>query len=653
MTKTGKAADIQDKASETGGKKLRRLFGFEGAFTRVWFALLPILFAVYILDLPLRIFNWSPYPEQYLAMFLAVGLPSVFLSFKAFPAAASRKIPWYDYIPAVISFVVFLRLSLFFEDFYFDISNSPTHLVVSGFFAILLVLEAARRLLGIPIVIVGLFFVLYTHFCYLAPKPLTASGEPWAILFSSFYADYSSLMGTPVGVVATMLTGFLFFGTALFLTGGGEFFSDIAMSLFGRQRGGAAKTAVVASALFGSISGNPAANVTITGMITIPLMKRTGFSPTFAAAVEATASTGGLILPPVMGITAFIMAEMLRIPYYQVAFAALIPALLFYIALYIQVHLEAWSQGVKLLDKSVLPTAVATLRKGWPHFIPIAVLLYLMFIERMSPGRAALYTGVAIFLVALARKEYRRKVPSMLWKSLMDTGRQSMLPMAACCVASLVIGAVSMTNLGTSLSFALTQAAAGSLLILLCLAAVASIILGMGMPIAATYILTATLIAPAMVSMGLKPIAAHMFLNYFGTMSFLTPPVCIAAFVAAGIADSPMMGTGFRAVRLALVAYVVPFAFCYDPSLVGQGTLMETVVAIAPLLVGIIFLSIGNAGYFRTKLPLPLRLIFAGSGVLMLIPHSWFQWVGFAVGVVILVVAMLMTRRAVPAEANA
>ncbi len=633
-------------ASETGGQKLRQLSGISGIVSRVLFGLIPIIFAIFIMDLPIRLFNWGPLPEQYLALFMALGLPSIFLSFRATPKSSRTKIPWYDYIGAILSFIIFFRLALFFEDFYFSISYAYPHLYISGFLAIVLTLEAARRLLGLSIVAVGVFFVLYSHFCYLVPKPLQASGEPWDILFSVFYASHNGFVGMPMGVIATMLVGFLIFGSALLSTGGGTFFSDIAMGFFGHHRGGAAKSTVFASALFGTISGNAAANVAITGSITIPMMKRTGFNATFAAAVEASSSTGGLILPPVMGITAFIMAEFLRIPYYQVALAAVIPALLYYVAVFFQVHLESHRQGVSKLDKKDLPSTRGALKKGWVHLISIGALVYFMFVAHMSPGRAALYTSVVIFIVALARREYRNKdfLP-MIWKCLVDTGRQTMLPMAACGVASLVIGAVSMTNLGLAMSYTLTQVAAGSLLLLLFLAAIAAIILGMGMPIASTYILTATLIAPAMVQMGMAPMQAHMFLNYFGTLSFLTPPVCIAAFVAASMADSPMMATGFRSMRLATVAYIVPFGFAYNPALLGDGTTWDIILAIIPMLLGICFFGIGNSGYLRSKLSAVPRAIFVIAGLGMLIPETWSTVGGFAVGVIAFVVFWLAAPR--------
>ena len=639
----------KEKASESGGKKLRTLSGIPGIGTCILFALLPIIFTIYIVDLPLKLFNWSPYPEQYLALVLALGMPSVFLSFRATRKAPGTKIPWYDYILGIVAFIIFIQLAVKFEDYYFSISLSLPYLYISGFLAVLLTIEAARRLLGLSIALVGVFFVLYTHFCYLVPKPLKASGEPWDILFAAFYAGYDGLMGMPTGVIATMLIGFLVFGAALMATGGGAFLSDLAMSLLGQYRGGAAKGCVAASALFGSISGSPAANVAITGGITIPLMRRTGFTSTYASAVEAVASTGGLILPPIMGIAAFIMAEFLRVPYYQVALAAAIPAILYYVAVFIQVHLDSHRQGVTKIEKKDLPNTRATLKNGWVHFISFGVLIYLLFVERMSPGRASLYATVVIFIVALARSEYRnRNFPLLFWRCLVDTGRQTMMPMAACCVAGLVIGAVSMTNLGSAMTFALTQIAGGSLLVLLCLAALAAIVLGMGMPIAATYILTATLMAPAIIQLGLKPMQAHMFLQYFGMLSFVTPPVCIAVFVAASIGNAPMMASSIRATRLAIVAYLVPFGFAYNPALLGYGSVWEISLAIVIMLVGICFFSIGNAGYLHSVLSPVTRIIFVASGIGMLIPEIWSTIIGFAVGAVLTLICWLRVPRSNP-----
>ena len=383
----------------------------------------------------------------------------------------------------------------------------------------------------------------------------------------------------------------------------------------------------------------------MTGVVTIPLMKRTGYMPHFAGAVEATASTGGLVLPPVMGITAFMMAEFLGMPYYQIAISAAVPAILYYIAILTQVHLEAVKMGIEGLPKEEIPSIGHVLKEGWFHLIPIAGLLYFIFILRLSPTSSAVYSGFMFLVVGAFKRENRKQLGRKIAQILEDTGRQVLIVAAACSLAGLVIGSVALTNLGLSLSKTLIVVSGGNAFLLLVLAALGAIVLGMGMPIAPTYIMLVILIAPAMVEIGIKPLAAHLFINFFGAMSFVTPPVCVAAFVAAGIAESTPMKVGFTAARLGIAAYVVPFSFCYATGLLLKGTFQGILGAIVPTTLGIIFLAVGLAGFLVLRLNPAKRAVFIIGGLLLLAPHFIWEGVGF-LAVLLLVFYEFWRKRA-------
>lgn len=610
--------------------KYRNLGPISGKLSKIILGSIPIFCIIYIIDVPTWL-GLMVYKEQYLGLFLALFLASTFLNIPPGKQSSRDRLPWYDVVLASIPFVIFGYITLFYGDVVLVAGFPSIERSIMGFIAVLLIFEAARRVAGYPLVIIGGLLVLYARFAYLMPGLLNAKGVSWQRLFLSLYLDPNSLLGIPTGVAATMVVGFLFFGVCLFVVGGGEFLSNIAMALMGRQRGGAAKVAVIASGLFGSLSGSASANVAVTGVVTIPLMKRTGYQPYFAGAVEATASTGGLVLPPVMGITAFMMAEFLGMPYYQIAISAAIPAILYYVALLTQVHLEAVKSGIEGLPKEEIPSLGHVLKEGWFYLIPIAGLLYFIFMLRLNPTSSAVYSGFIFLIVGAFKKENRSQFGKKIAHILQDTGRQVLIVAAACSLAGLVIGSVSLTNLGLSLSKTLISVSGGDAFLLLVLAALGAIVLGMGMPIAPTYIMLVILIAPALVEIGIKPLAAHLFINFFGAMSFVTPPVCVAAFVAAGLAGSTPMKVGFTAARLGIAAYVVPFSFCYSTGLLFHGSLQEIVGAIVPTTLGIICLAVGLSGYLFSRLILMKRSLFILGGLLLLTPYFLWEGIGFVV----------------------
>ncbi len=624
--------------------KTRTLTGPELWISRCFLAAIPIGLFLYLQNFT-ELFGITLYQPQYLSFFFICLLGGIFTLYPAHKRASRAHVGWYDWILILAAIYVFGMSGIRYEDMVVMIGFAPTDQAIMGAVAIVLVLEAVRRILGLVLVCLALLFILYGHFSYLLPGIFNSKGLAWPRLLNFFYLDTNGLNGIPTSVAATMVVGFLFFGVALFMAGGGEFLSNISLALMGHQRGGAAKVAIIASALFGSLSGSASANVAVCGSLTIPLMTRTGYKPVFAGAIEAAASTGGLFLPPVMGITAFMMAEFLKIPYYQVAIAAIIPAVTYYFALYLLIHLEAVRTDIKGLPKSELPDLKKVLKSGWIYLIPIVALLYLLFGLMMDPARAALYSGFIMALCGLFSKDVRRHFIRRFGGVLVGTGTQVLLVGAACATAGLVIGGIFATNLGLALSSALVDISGGHSFILLILAALGAIVLGMGMPIAATYTMLAILMVPALNEIGMNPMAAHLFLNFFAAMSFVTPPVCIAAFVAAGIAKCSPMSCGWQATRLGIAAYIVPFAFCYNPALLMQGSVGAILFSTFCILVGTVFISFGVSGWTLKNLNPALRVVAGAGGIMLMFPQAAVYSVGFVVCILFTAFMYITTKK--------
>jgi len=627
-----------------GSGKYRELSGVAAGFSAVFLSAIPIFCLIYVLDIHTRL-GFSPYKEQYLGLFIAFALASTFLNLPATKGSPRDKLPWYDVVLVFLSLLVAGNVALFYPNLVIMVGLAKPAQAVIGAIAILLVFEAVRRVIGIPLLIVGVAFILYARFSYLFPGLLYARGVSWRRLFSFLYLDPNSLLGIPTGVAGTFVIGFLFFGACLFMVGGGKFLTNVALAFMGHARGGPAKVGIIASGLFGSLSGSASANVAVTGVVTIPMMKKGGYPPHFAGAVEATASTGGLVLPPVMGITAFMMAEFLAMPYYEIAIASAVPAIFYYVALFAQVHIEAVKEGIEGLPIEAVPSLKAVMKDGWIYLIPIGGLIYFLFLMHLNPTASAMYSAILMIVVGLVKKINRQNFFSKLLFALEDTGRQVLVVATACLTAGLVIGSVSVTNLGLSLSKTLIAVSGGNTFLLLILAAGGAIVLGMGMPIAATYIMLVILIAPALVNVGIEPLAAHLFINYFAAMSFVTPPVCIACFVAAGIAESNPMKTGFTSMRLGIAAYLVPFAFCYSLGLLLMGSAGEIAITIAATLVAIIAIAIALSGYLYDTLKIVEIILFLVGGIILLTPQHSMQAIGFVVLVLLFAWKHIAARR--------
>ncbi len=452
---------------------------------------------------------------------------------------------WYDILPiaAIIigcSYIAINANELIAEG---RLISNPQEMVIASLLFIAII-EAVRRTTGWTLTFLITFFFFYTIYSDYFPGFLNSTGFPYSMAMGWMYLSAEGIWGMVLGIVSTVVAGFIIFGGFLRTIGAAQFFNDLALASAGTLRGGAAKAAVIASTFFGTISGSTAANVATTGQITIPLMKNTGYKANYAGAVEATSSLGGMFTPPVMGATAFLIAEFLQLNYWSVCVAAFLPAAAFYITLLTQVDLEAAKIGLKGLPKEEVPSLRATILGGWHYLMPFALLLFMLGVLRYSAQSSIMYTLGALIVVSSFKKE-TRLTPKRLLLALDDSAKGMLHIIPLCTAIGILIGSIQMTGAGTKFTSELITMSGGNLYLLLIMAGLAAFILGMGMTAVGVYILTVVLIAPALIRAGIEPIAAHMFLFYFGCLSFITPPVCVDAYIAAGIAKGDPFKTGF------------------------------------------------------------------------------------------------------------
>jgi len=564
------------------------------------------------------------YAEQFSAAMLAVGLALAFLHLPARRHAPKPAVPWYDWVLAAAGAGAALYIAVRFPNLVDIILLRPADAVVAGSVLVVLLLEALRRGTGLTLPIIVASFIVYALFADLVPGRLEGRSTDWGKLVAYLTIDLNGMLGLPLRIGTTIVVTFILFGGLLGATGGSRFFTELALAAMGRFRGGSAKIAVLASALFGSISGSAVANVVATGVVTIPMIKKSGYAPHQAGAIEAVASTGGQLMPPVMGAAAFIMAEFLQVPYSAVVLAALVPALLYYIALFIQADLEAARLGISRVPAAEIPRWRDVL-PGAHFFLPFVVLIVALFQFNEQPETAVLGSAVVLIVSSLAfgYRGARPRLAPML-DTLRSTGIAVIEIILITAAAGFVIGVLSISGLGFNLTLALVQIGGGSLVLLLLLSAAVCILLGMGLPTVGVYVLLAALVAPAMVKVGIEPVAAHLYVMYFGMMSMITPPVAVAAFAAASIAGADAMRTGWEACRFGWSAFIVPFLFVLSPTLLLIGPADAVALAIVTAVLGIWLVSIAMVGYFMRRLSSGLRLVFGAAGLLSLIPAGAF-----------------------------
>ena len=513
-------------------------------------------------------------------------------------------------------------------------------------FAILLIIaifEACRRKMGNPLVIITLVFVAYAFLGMYIPGFLTQPGMTLKKVTSLVYLTTDGIFGSPLYASASYVVLFVLLGAIMSVSGIGDYMTNLATSLFGHMRGGPAKVAVVASGFFGSISGSPTANVIGTGTFTIPMMKKNGFEPEFAAAVEATASTGGAIMPPIMGSTAFIMAEMLGIPYTAVAKAALIPAILYFLAVLFGVDIYAAKHGLKGIPRSQLPKVRSMLKQIY-MLAPLIFLIFCMAVFNMTIVRSGLLTIiVTLVLVEInpktrMTKEQWLQIPVQTVKSAVSVG-------IACAMAGIISGVIMGSGLGYRISSILTSVAGTSMLLLLVLTMVVSLIMGMGVPTTAAYLVLASLVAPTMIQLGIPPLAAHMFIFYFGCISSITPPVALAAYAGAGLAGCDPNKTGYKAFRLAFCSFLMPYLFVYNPVLLMEGGVLDILWSLVTALIGAYLLASGFEGFFfRWSLKWFERPLMILGAVMLIVPGMVTDLVGIAIIVVEFVTEFMFKR---------
>lgn len=517
-----------------------------------------------------------------------------------------------------------------------------------GALMVVLVLEATRRMVGLAMVAVAGFFV--AHALYTPHFPGFLYGPPTSYRkFVDFvFMRTEGIFGIPIYVASTYILLFILFGAILLRSGAGRFFIDLAVSLTGHRIGGPAKASVVASSCLGTVSGSAVANVVTTGPFTIPLMKQLGYRPRFAGAVEACASSGGQITPPIMGAAAFLVAEFLHISYLWVIVAAIIPTALYFTTVYFMVHLEAEKHGIGRIDRDQLPRFREVLARGWHLLLALGVLLGLLF-AGYTPMLAAFWSIVALVGLSFLRRDTAMTAVDLF--AALETGVRNTVPVTiACACAGIIIGSIFTSGLGLKFTYSVIDLAGGSLPVLLLLTAVGAIILGMGMTTTAVYITVAALVVPALIEIGVVPIAAHFFALYFGVVSSITPPVALASFAAAAVAGAPPMATAVESARIGIAKYLVPFAFVYNPSLVLEGPVWMTAVSLPLALAGVWSLSLALEGWHRGPVPPALRIVLAlTGGLLFLPPHvaiagvpGW--WLVAAGGAVLLLVVAARRR---------
>jgi TRAP transporter 4TM/12TM fusion protein len=534
-----------------------------------------------------------------------------------------RTVPWYDVVLAFTAMYVTYHKIFFFDSILQSrISGYSAIDTIISILGILLLLEATRRTVGLPIVIVASITILYALYGNLIPTQiLSHPGFAVDQLATDLWYKENGVFGTPVQISARFIFLFLFFGVILVNTRIGEFFNNLAFSLTGRFTGGTAKAAVAASALQGTISGSSVGNTVASGSFTIPMMKKSGFKPEFAAATEASASTGGQIMPPLMGAAAFIMMEYLGVPYSTIMLAAVIPALLYFTGIFMAVHYEAKKLRILGLPKADIPSFRKLIAKNWYMLLPIFIIIGTIMIG-FTPQRAAIMGIVAAFIVSFIDKESRMGLRKLIY--VFEQGARVALPViAAVATAGIIAGVVSITGLGAKFASGIIALSGGILIFALILTMLACLVLGMGLPTTANYVVTATIAAPVLINeFGVAPIAAHMFVFYFGLAADITPPVCLAAYAGAGIARANPFKTGLTAVKLAIAAFIVPYIFVYNEILVMVDVeIIPLILAVITAVIGMMAVSSSTIGHFVRDSSYWERAILFVAGVILIIPN--------------------------------
>ncbi|MGH7003038.1 MAG: TRAP transporter permease [Alphaproteobacteria bacterium] len=579
------------------------------------------------LDLPQRL-DWALFTEQFLAAVLTLVLPLAFLA-----VSPRRKrtgaAGWWDVTLAAASAITAGYVMVAYPTLQAELVYRPWYGIVLSAVLILLVLEAMRRTCGLSLLLIAFAFIAYALLGHHIPGLFGSRPIQWDRLLVYLAMDTNALIGNSLQVAAEVVIPYILMGQILLRCGGADFFNDIALALAGRSRGGSGKIAVLSSALFGTVSGSAVANVVSGGIVTIPMMVKSGMKPFRAAAVEAVSSTGGQLMPPVMGASAFLMAEYLGVPYRDIVLAAIAPALLFYLALYIWCDYSAGRDRLLIVEASQIPRARAVLRAGWFLPLPFLALVVALLWLNWSPQRAALLACGVLYVcsIVFGYRGRRMNLRDVFW-TISSTGNAVLEIIIICAGSGFIIGVLNITGLAFKLTLELGHLASVNVVLLLLVTAAIGMVLGLGLPTVAVYVLLASLIGPAMTKAGLEPIAAHMFLLYFGMLSMITPPVALASFAAASIAKADFWKTGWESMRIGWIAYVVPFVFVFQPSMLWRGNPWLGLFEFATAVVGVVLGTAALVGYARGPLAWSWRLAAAGIALLLFLPAEYipFGW---------------------------
>ncbi|MCK5778202.1 MAG: TRAP transporter fused permease subunit [Rhodospirillales bacterium] len=592
--------------------------------------------------------------NHYLYAILGLLLPLTFIFFPASGKVRDTGVPWYDALLCAVTFgtclFFFLNSTVIVDQGWEFVA--PDYAIYVSYVLWALTLEAVRRAGGFAIFLIVAVISTYPLFADSMPGPISGLASTWGETAAYHTMSIESILGIPMRAFAELVIGFLIFGVALQHTGGGRFFLNLAFALLGGVRGGAAKVAIFSSGLMGSMSGSVITNVLTTGVMTIPAMRRTGFQPHYAGGVEACASTGGVLMPPVMGATAFIMATIIEVPYVDIAIAAIVPSGLYFFGLFMQIDSYAARMKLKGLPKAELPSLSSTIREGW-YFVFVFAMLIVMLVYLRREALAPFYaTAMLLFL--------NQVFPSGRWgiaevKNFLIAVARLLTELTAILAAvGLIVGALSMTGMAGTLVNDLVFLAGGSTLTLLVMGAITSFIMGIGMTVTAAYIFLAVVLAPALIQGGLSPMAVHLFILYWGMLSFITPPVALGAYAAAALAQATPMRTGLEAMRLGSIIYFIPFFFVLNPSLILQGTLTSILAHIASAFVGVWFVAGALQGYQIGIGPLskcgalqwPVRALMVFAGMSLATPGGgllpWTNMEGMVASVVMLIAAAVL-----------
>ena len=570
----------------------------------------------WVLDLPRALLGLNLYGEQLFITVLGLALALCYLN--------TARRAW-DPLLGLGGLALCLYVAYAYPVLVNELTARPLRGVLMAAALCVLVLEGTRRVAGLSLVAITLCGVVYAMLGHYLPGVFQARPVEFTRLLVYLGLDTNALLGTPLQIAILVVVPFILLGQVLGRCGGSEFFTDLARAWMGRYRGGSAKVAVVGSAFFGMISGSAVASVSAVGVVTIPLMKRSGFPAQIAGAIEAVGSTGGQLMPPVMGAAAFLMAEVLQVPYGEVMIAAIIPSFLYYAALFFQVDLEAAKRGIVGEAPERLPKLGEVLKSGWYFPLPFVVLVYALVELNLRAEYCALIATAVLIVLALAfGYKGRRVTPREIVVAVVSTGGAVLDLILICAVAGMFIGILNISGLAFGLTLQLLAITGQSLPAMLVLAALMAILLGMGLPTVGVYIIMATLIAPALIKVGVAPMAAHLFLLYFGVMSMVTPPVALSAFAAANIAGADVYKTGWTATRIGWSAYIVPFLFALSPSLLMAASPPVVAWAVFTAAAGIWLATIGVVGYFYAPVGGVARALFIAAGVLVLIPSDMF-----------------------------